>query len=320
MPQVGKVIFSAIVGLGLLGAGYLYFKKTPQQEKTNQIAVMSFNLRFADDKMPHAWSLRRPVVARCLKEANPDIIGTQEGLFEQLNDMRDDLPEYESIGLGRLGGSHGEFMEIFYKKNRLKLLEYDHFWLSDNPQLIASKWNHKHPRMVTWIRFRDLKDQTREFLVFNTHFDHQRDQNPPHEAREKSAALLLIKIKEINAQNLPVIVVGDFNEDSRPEAFRDKSRVEGKALQTVTEGSYLKNTWDMTAQKPPEAMGTSHQYIKLPSQQDQASLAQYRRIDWILVHGEWKVGQIVINTCSDKDQYPSDHFPIQAQLEFPAKR
>ena len=318
MRALEKAIFGAIVGVGLLGAGYFLYKKTPEQDKTHQIAVMSFNLRFADDKMPHAWEVRRPVVAKCLKEANPDIIGTQEGLFEQLKDIQKDLPAYNSLGLGRLGGSHGEFMEIFYKKERLEPLEYDHFWLSDNPLLIASKWNHRHPRMVTWIRFKDLKNPTREFLVFNTHSDHQRDQDPPHEVREKSARVLLAKIKELNTKNLPVIVTGDFNEDSRPEQFRDKSRTEGRAHQILTEEGYLKDTWDMTNQKPSDAIGTSHNYTKLPSQQDQASLAEYRKIDWILVHGnDWKVEQFEINRCSDKDQYPSDHFPVQVILGFP---
>ena len=69
-------------------------------------------------KEPNSWKVRRPVLQRTLKQANPDLIGTQEGLYNQLREIAQDLPDYHWIGEGRRGGSH-EFMAIFLKKSGL---------------------------------------------------------------------------------------------------------------------------------------------------------------------------------------------------------
>src|SRR5918992_1432360 len=100
----------------------------------SDLHVMSFNLRFASDTPPNSWPERRPVMRHLLREEMPQLIGTQEGLYQQLRDIQSDLPpRYDSIGQGRDGGSPGEAMQIFYDSRRLDPLEYDHYWLSDTP-------------------------------------------------------------------------------------------------------------------------------------------------------------------------------------------
>ena len=47
--------------------------------------------------------------------------------------------------------------------------------------------------------------------VFNAHFDHVGEI-----ARKKSSELILKKIKEVNTQSLPVVLMGDFN--SNPDS------------------------------------------------------------------------------------------------------
>ena len=140
--------------------------------KKADLHVMSFNLRFASDTPPNSWPERRPVMRQLLQRERPDIIGTQEGLYRQLRDIGDDLPpHYDSIGLGRDGGSRGEAMQIFYDAKRLDPQEYDHYWLSDTPNVIGSKtWGGCCPRMVTWIRFLDRRTNQQFYLV-NTHFE-----------------------------------------------------------------------------------------------------------------------------------------------------
>ena len=154
-------------------------------EKNSSLTLMTFNLRYASSKAPNAWSQRRPVMRDCIQQVAPDLIGTQEGLYQQLKDLAADLPAYAWIGTGRDGGSRGEFMAIFYLKDRFDPREYDHFWLSDTPNVIASTtWGNRNRRMVTWVRFLDLQSH-REFYYFNTHLDHQ-----IQPAREKAAALI----------------------------------------------------------------------------------------------------------------------------------
>ncbi len=142
--------------------------------RAGELNVMTFNLRFASNKAPNAWPARREAMRDQIRAADPDVFGTQEGVYAQLKDVEADLAgDYAWIGLGRDGGSKGEFMAVFYRRNRLEPVAYDHFWLSDTPNVIGSTtWGNTNRRMVTWVRFKDLADG-RECYFWNTHLDHQ---------------------------------------------------------------------------------------------------------------------------------------------------
>lgn len=257
------------------------------------IAVMTFNLRYADTKPPNAWAERLPVVRELIERAAPDLIGTQEGLYSQLTDLESALPGYAWIGLGRDGGSHGEFMAVFYRRDRLDPLEYDHFWLSDTPDTIASRsWGNRFNRMVTWVRFRDRRTDCRFYLV-NTHFDHE-----VQAAREKSADLLLERLGGLDP-SLPVLLAGDFNAAAGDNPVYDR----------LTAPDALIDTWRAVHdQEPP--FGTFHDFKGVEGAQDGA------RIDWILARGAVAARSSTILTSARGDQYPSDHFPVTAGVEL----
>ncbi|MBI2826861.1 MAG: endonuclease/exonuclease/phosphatase family protein [Planctomycetia bacterium] len=255
---------------------------------------MTFNLRYASDRPPNAWHQRRPVTRALLEEVRPDIVGTQEGLYQQVKDIESDLADYAWIGLGRDGGSRGEFMAVYYRRDRFEPLAFDHFWLSDTPERIGSStWGNSNRRMVTWVRFRDRR-ANHEFYFFNTHFDHQ-----VQEAREKSAALLLKRVAQL-ATPLPVIVVGDFN--AAAEA--------NPAYDTLVGADGFADTWK-TADKHGEAIGTFHNYAG-PKPDGQ-------RIDWILTRGPVRALSTSVVTFAQEGQYPSDHFPVVATLAWQTK-
>ena len=255
------------------------------------LKVMTFNLRYASDKGPNAWPDRRPVMKQCLESSNPDLIGTQEGLYPQLKDIEHDLPRYRWIGLGREGGSKGEFMAIYYKHERFEPLQFDHFWLSDTPEVIGSStWGNSNRRMVTWVRFKD-NSNGREFYLVNTHFDHQ-----IQPAREKSAELLLARVQKLD-QTIPIIVSGDFNARAGSN----------KAYEILTNSGYLTDTWNTAREKRGRALDTFHNF-KGPSPGD-------FRIDWILGRGI-QTSWIEIDTCAKDFQFPSDHFPVIAKIEL----
>ena len=116
----------------------------------SELVIATYNLRFAGSEAANAWPERRPVVKALLDRYQPGLIGTQEGLYHRLKDIAADQPAYDWIGLGRDGGSRGEFMAIFYRRDRFEPLEYDHFWLSDTPEVIASSsWGNGVQRMVS---------------------------------------------------------------------------------------------------------------------------------------------------------------------------
>ncbi len=262
------------------------------QPDARSIAVMTFNLRYASSSGPNAWPDRFPVMRDCIRESQPDLIGTQEGLYSQLKDLAGALPEYQWIGLGRDGGSHGEFMAIFYRSDRLVPLEYDHFWLSDTPEVIGSStWGNSNRRMVTWVKFRDRRSDV-TFYFWNTHFDHQ-----IQEARLKSAQLVLERVHALKT-DLPVVLVGDFNAVAGRNPAYD--------VLIAPEG--FTDTWDAAGTHLGEIVNTFHNF-RGPTPGDS-------RIDWILMRGPVSCDDIQIVTCHRESQYPSDHFPVKATLRW----
>jgi endonuclease/exonuclease/phosphatase family metal-dependent hydrolase len=261
----------------------------------SELRVMSFNLRFASATPPNSWPERRPVMRELLRHERPELLGTQEGLYQQLQDIEADLPDhYDSIGEGRDGGSAGEAMQIFYDTRRLEPLELDHYWLSDTPDVVGSKtWGGCCPRMVTWIRFLD-RVSGEQFYAVNTHFEAF-----DAVAREKSAQLLLQRAEQDFDPALPVIVTGDFNEPARA----------GRTVYDllVTDGPFV-DTWE-TATERSALVGTFHGYRPLTPDGD--------RIDWILTTPDVTASRAEIITFEKHGQYPSDHLPVQADVELP---
>ena len=263
----------------LLFAGSLY--------AGDALCVMTYNLRFAAPTGPDAWSTRRPLMRECINSISPDIIGTQEGLYGQLKDLGADLPGYDWIGQGREGGSKGEFMAVFFRKERLEPLAYDHFWLSDTPNVVGSStWGNSYYRMVTWIRFLD-RETKREFYLFNTHFDHQ-----VQIAREKSAALIRQRVDALGT-HLPVLLTGDFN-----------APYTNPAHQILVKDEFFIDTWDSAKERIGEGLGTFNGFKELPKDKP--------RIDWILTRGKVRVEKVQIVTFNKDGKFPSDHCPLVA--------
>jgi len=161
---------------------------------------MSFNLRFASTAEPHSWTERRPAMRTLLHRERPHVIGTQEGLYHQVRGIAADLgTDYAWIGTGRGGGSRDEFESVFYDTRRLDPVEYDHFWLSDTPDVIGSNtWGGACIRVVTWVRFRDLQHGGREFYALNTHLD-----NKSQYVRTRAASLIADRIAGLD-RSLPL--------------------------------------------------------------------------------------------------------------------
>ena len=256
------------------------------------LTVMTYNLKFGSPNPPNGWPQRRPLMRELIAQLAPDVFGTQEGLYGQLQDLAADLPAYQWIGMGREGGSRGEFMAVFYRTARLEPLAFDHFWLSDTPTVIGSKtWGPTLPRMVTWVKFRDRQTK-REFIFVNTHFDHL-----VQAAREKSAQLIRERVAAFDAK-LPVLLVGDFN----------AAAGSNKAYGILTDDKFFADTWTTARARVNEGIGTFNGFRAIPR--------DGVRIDWILSRGEVAADRIEIVTFSRDGQFPSDHFPVVAKLRL----
>src|SRR5688572_7365354 len=97
--------------------------------------VMTFNIRYAHTQPPNLWHDRLPVITDLIERHRPDVIGTQEGLHHQLRDLELRLPDYAWIGTGRDGDSRGEFMAVYYRRERVEPVSYENYWLSDTPSV-----------------------------------------------------------------------------------------------------------------------------------------------------------------------------------------
>jgi endonuclease/exonuclease/phosphatase family metal-dependent hydrolase len=268
-------------------ASLLLASALPSAAGAQTLRVMTFNVRLliASDG-PNIWANRRELAARTVAAAAPDIIGTQELFKEQGDFLAERLPQYAWIGVGRRGGDGDEHMGLFYRKDRLRIVTSGDFWLSDTPEVPGSiSWRHPFPRMVTWAQFRTRAG--RRFFVFNTHFPYRAEDN---EARRKCAEFLLRRMRSIAGKSR-IILTGDFN--TTPD-----SEVHGM----LTRG--FADAWE-TAYRRTGPAETFHNFTGNAD----------RRIDWILTRG-FAARSAATLTDHEGALYPSDHFPVVAELRW----
>lgn len=197
-----------------------------------QMLVGSYNIRYRnseDSIRGNVWQKRCQVICDQVNFFAPDIFGAQEVLHPQLLDLLRGLDGYDYIGVGRDDGKEaGEYAAIFYKKNRVRLLEQGHFWLSETPEKPGLGWDAACVRICTWGRFKHLKTK-KKFYYFNLHMDHVGTV-----ARREAAKLVVEKIREI-AKGAQVVLTGDFNVDQTDEIYR-----------IFTESGILKDSYHAT--------------------------------------------------------------------------
>jgi endonuclease/exonuclease/phosphatase family metal-dependent hydrolase len=175
-------------------------------EKEETVRIMTFNIRMnTPSDSANAWPFRKDMAAGMIRFHKADLAGLQEALPEQIADLEQRLPEYDWFGVGRDDGvNQGEYSCVFYRKERFRIMDGNTFWLSETPEKPGMGWDAACPRIVTWMKIRDIKTD-KIFYHFNTHFDHRGKR-----ARKESAILLLEKAATL-ALKEPVVVTGDFN-------------------------------------------------------------------------------------------------------------
>ena len=260
---------------------------------------MSFNIRYnTPSDGENAWPYRRDNVASMIRFHHADLIGVQEALKGMLDELQERLPEWSWVGVGRADGKNdGEFSAIFYKTDRLELLENDTFWLSETPGVPGSKsWDAALERIVTWAKFRD-RQNNQVFFHFNTHFDHRGSK-----AREESALLILQQVQRI-AGAMPVVVTGDFNAPATSEPYR-----------IITMG--INNEDAVSSLMLYDAMLRSENKHHGPASTWNGfdTIVPERRIDYIFVSGDIRVLQHGILTDTWNGLFPSDHLPVLAEI------
>ncbi len=312
--------------------------------ESDPLRVMTFNIRYDNPRDGlDIWANRKDKVASMVQLYDADIVGMQEAQRNQIDDLAKRLPKYRWVGVGRQDGKDGgEFTPIFYRGDRLELVEHHTFWLSETPDQAGSRsWDAALPRIVTWGKFtarpqapaakgesgRSAENaaENGEFFVFNTHFDHL-----GLVARLESAKLLRAKVAEI-AGDHPAIVIGDFNclpgsppylwltgqapppptVDSANAGSVNAGSAKGDgakalAIEPVAPAKDALADAMLNAQRPHHGPTTTWNGFK--------ALAPNRKIDHIFVHGLITVVQHSILADHWDGRFPSDHLPVMVEI------
>ena len=256
--------------------------------------VGTYNIRYKnkDDSIKgNVWTKRCQVMCDQINFESPDVLGMQEVLVGQLHDFQRLLDNYSYIGVGRDDGKEaGEYAAIFYKNDRVKLLDSGNFWLNETPDVPKLGWDAACIRICTWGKFKDLRTK-KKFYFFNLHMDHV-----GVVARREAAKLMVSRIKEM-AQDAPVVLTGDFNVDQTDEIYG-----------IFTHSGILKDSYENARIRFAEN-GTFNSF-KVETKTDS-------RIDHVFVSPSFKVEAYGLRTDSywaKGRRNLSDHYPVFVKL------
>lgn len=259
------------------------------------VRVITYNIRYNNpgDGI-NAWPNRSQSVGALLDFYQADVFGLQEALIGQIEDLHQQLPHFNWVGVGRDDGKkEGEFSPLFYNAQKYKSEKEGWFWLSETPEKPGLGWDAACNRICTWIMLKETKSGNK-FMVFNTHFDHI-----GNKARTESARLILRKIEELNTKNLPVILTGDFNLTPEQEP-----------VSVIT--SKLKDSKAVSQKAPYGPEGTFNSF--------KFDAPMKNRIDYIFVNDQIDVLRYGVLTDSKDQRYPSDHQPVLVDLKIKAAK
>ncbi len=270
-----------------------------RQDQDMSLKVISFNIRFNNPgDGVNRWDNRKSMVQDYLDEQSADIVGIQEALHSQVMDLQNMLENYNYVGSGRDDGKlEGEFTPIFYRKDKIRLVDHSQFWLSETPSDTGSVgWDAAITRIATWAHFQETGSGN-DFYVFNTHFDHR-----GNVARKNSPGVIAKMITGI-AGGEPVVVTGDFN-------IRKDAEYGGldlyDHLQTVfNDRAGLVNSQYISSAEQPLYTSTFNGF-----RPDWEQSATENPIDHIYVSQQWSVDEYRIDHLVQDSVFLSDHWPV----------
>lgn len=256
------------------------------------LSVMTFNMRYDNpEDGQNNWRFRRERIAGVIKAQEIDVLGTQELLSNQFNDLSGLLTGYQGVGVGRLDGAEsGEYCAVFFRKDRFTLLDSGTFWLSETPEVVGSLgWDGACERIATWVVLRDRDG--RELFFIDTHLDHV-----GQVARDGGVSLLMKRIETLSGGR-PVILTGDFN--SEPGS---------SVVAHVQKDGVLRDAKAIAQQRS----GTDWSF----SDFGQIPEAERPLLDYIFVSGDIEALRYEVLPDTFDGGYVSDHAPVMAVVKI----
>lgn len=239
----------------------------------------TFNIRHGlGDDADNSWQFRRGSTADAITALGADVLGLQEVLEFQRQDLDDAIAGLRWFGEDRAGDMSDERCPVVLSSPALEVVSSQTRWYGPSPTTRGLRLpGASAPRIATVARLR--RDDGAEFDVVSTHLDEHIDVN-----REASARQLV----EWLTPDAPTVVMGDFNATPSDAAV----------VALVDAGLRLVPVDGATAHSFTGVGGTV--------------------IDHILVSRHWTVADASVARYSPAGRLPSDHWPVWADLRLDA--
>jgi endonuclease/exonuclease/phosphatase family metal-dependent hydrolase len=280
------------------------------------LRIMTFNIRGArgpEDDGVNAWAKRADLNVQTILRHSPDIIGLQESQTGNLTTYETALPEYayeQGPPTSNANPAKHEYLAILWRKDKFDYLDGGGFHLSRTPEQWSEDWDTACVRAAHWATFRH-KETGRNLFFLNTHLDHVSKL-----ARAEGSKLILQKLNALNPDNWPVIITGDFNANAwNPPEIQESPRLDACHQFFLRAG--FKDTFLEAGQKDSPQANTYHGFLGQAYQP--ANSHQTFRIDWVLLkanESSLKTKSCAIIRDEAPPLYPSDHYPVVAELHF----
>ncbi len=276
----------------------------PEDQGSQFHRVLGCNIRVAlpeDDAVGRGWSARKKACIQVIKAQKPDLIGFQEVLKVQADDLKKEMSDYGCFGF------EGPEMDVnpetyngiaknlvLYAKKRYEMISGGCYWLSETPEIGGSKsWNTARARHVNWLRLKD-RQTNKEFRIMAVHLDHK-DQ----EARNKQGQLIVRESSQYTA-DFPQLLIGDFNVDASNPVYT-----------IITDGGWTDTYRVIHGAAEPGP--TFHNFLG----KDYAKTKPKNgKIDFIFTRGKIDTKAAGIVYDQPNGIYPSDHFFVNAEIRL----
>lgn len=250
--------------------------------------VMSFNVRCKNDGIQTITN-RSKVAVEVIKQYYPDSFGVQECTPRWKRIFAANLDgKYACVGAARdYYGPFTEYSSIYYLKDKYTLIDSGTFWLSETPE---KRWTKSFDsacfRVASWALLENKETGVR-YTHINTHLDHVLEST-----REAQMKVLIDCVQKV-ANGSPIVMTGDFN------AYEDNSLVYDVACESFND-----------AKKVAANSDTGRTFTSYGTKEEDGTGA----IDFIFADKSLEIDTYKIIRNTVQDIYPSDHYPIVADI------
>jgi endonuclease/exonuclease/phosphatase family metal-dependent hydrolase len=255
------------------------------------------------------WNRRRAIIESLIQRENPDILGLQEvanrthGIphdVDQMQWLAETFSELRTV-VGTTPHELPADNPILAREERFEPREWGYLSFDEEGKAIGVGVNteqlHLGPRgrirpwqaarhlnesLASWVVLED-RDNDEQLAVYNLHLDAR---SPS--LRRRQVGLIVQVISLLGHRELPIVVLGDFNSFRGSPPVRVLTEL---GLVPVIEAN---------------RRGTYHFGL---------GVTLWPRIDHILVSRDLEILEGYIERHSHEGVYPSDHYPVFAELE-----